>query len=155
MVLPRAQRQSGSGPGKQSLGLGLGEAVPESVELGYHLCYGSPADEHLVQPKDAAILVEMLEGTPYTTTLDKPRLLRIKEHFARIRPRYAEFLSNISHEMKTPLTPIKGYAQMLASRNLPAEQALVATVLMRVWSIVMDALFAAIAWILQKARLEK
>src|SRR5205823_4092269 len=34
-----------------------------------------------------------------------------------------EFLANISHEMKTPLTPIKGYAQMLASRNLPAEQA--------------------------------
>jgi PAS domain S-box-containing protein len=34
-----------------------------------------------------------------------------------------EFLSNISHEMKTPLTPIKGYAQMLASRDLPAERA--------------------------------
>ena len=28
--------------------------------------------------------------------LDKPRLLRIKEHFARIRPRYTEFLSNIT-----------------------------------------------------------
>jgi methylmalonyl-CoA carboxyltransferase 5S subunit len=41
-------------------------------------------------------LVEMLEGTPYATTLDKPRLLRIKEHFARIRPRYTEFLSNIT-----------------------------------------------------------
>ena len=32
----------------------------------------------------------------------------------------SEFLSNISHEMKTPLTPIKGYANMLASRKLPA-----------------------------------
>ncbi|HLG46133.1 MAG TPA: hypothetical protein VKY24_07830 [Reyranella sp.] len=40
----------------------LGDAVPAGIELGYHLCYGSPADEHLVQPKDAAILVEMLEG---------------------------------------------------------------------------------------------
>jgi len=40
----------------------LGDAVPAAVELGYHLCYGSPQDEHLVQPKDAAILVEMLEG---------------------------------------------------------------------------------------------
>jgi hypothetical protein len=40
----------------------LGDAVPADVELGYHLCYGSPHDEHLVQPKDAAILVEMLEG---------------------------------------------------------------------------------------------
>jgi hypothetical protein len=28
----------------------IGDAVPPGVELGYHLCYGSPADEHLVQP---------------------------------------------------------------------------------------------------------
>ena len=40
----------------------LGDAVPEGVEMGYHLCYGSPRDEHLVQPKDAAILVEMMNG---------------------------------------------------------------------------------------------
>jgi hypothetical protein len=45
----------------------LGDAVPAGVELGYHLCYGSPADEHLVQPKDAAILVEMLEGIAAAT----------------------------------------------------------------------------------------
>jgi len=41
-------------------------------------------------------LVEMLEGTPYATALDKARLLAIKEYFARIRPRYTEFLSNIT-----------------------------------------------------------
>lgn len=40
----------------------LGDAVPAAVEMGYHLCYGSPRDEHLVQPKDAAILVEMMNG---------------------------------------------------------------------------------------------
>jgi hypothetical protein len=40
----------------------LGAAVPRGVELGYHLCYGSPADEHLVQPKDMAILVELMNG---------------------------------------------------------------------------------------------
>jgi hypothetical protein len=40
----------------------LGEAVPGDVEMGYHLCYGSPRDEHLVQPKDSAILVEMMNG---------------------------------------------------------------------------------------------
>jgi two-component system phosphate regulon sensor histidine kinase PhoR len=34
-----------------------------------------------------------------------------------------EFLANISHEMKTPLTPIAGYAQMLATRDLPPDQA--------------------------------
>ncbi|WP_421998348.1 hypothetical protein [Reyranella sp.] len=40
----------------------LGDAVPPDVEMGYHLCYGSPRDEHLVQPRDAAILVEMMNG---------------------------------------------------------------------------------------------
>jgi hypothetical protein len=37
----------------------LGDAVPDDVECGYHLCYGSPRDEHVVMPKDAAIMVEM------------------------------------------------------------------------------------------------
>jgi hypothetical protein len=37
----------------------IGEGVPGEIELGYHLCYGSPADEHLVQPKDAGVMVEM------------------------------------------------------------------------------------------------
>jgi hypothetical protein len=40
----------------------LASRVPGDVELGYHLCYGSPRDEHLVMPKDAAILVEMSNG---------------------------------------------------------------------------------------------
>jgi hypothetical protein len=37
----------------------IGEEIPGDIELGYHLCYGSPADEHLVQPKDAGLMVEM------------------------------------------------------------------------------------------------
>ena len=37
----------------------LGDAVPPGVELGYHLCYGSPADQHLVMPKDTTILTEI------------------------------------------------------------------------------------------------
>jgi methylmalonyl-CoA carboxyltransferase 5S subunit len=41
-------------------------------------------------------LVEMLEGTAFETRLDKARLLRIKDHFNKVRPRYAEFLSNIT-----------------------------------------------------------
>jgi hypothetical protein len=40
----------------------LGDAVPDAAEMGYHLCYGSPLDEHLVQPRDMAILVEMMNG---------------------------------------------------------------------------------------------
>ena len=41
-------------------------------------------------------LAEMLEGTGYHTNLDMQRLLKIKEHFNKIRPRYREFLSNIT-----------------------------------------------------------
>jgi methylmalonyl-CoA carboxyltransferase 5S subunit len=41
-------------------------------------------------------LMEMLDGTGYTTRLDKDRLIRIKDHFAKVRPRYVEFLSNIT-----------------------------------------------------------
>jgi hypothetical protein len=37
----------------------IGDGVPASIELGYHLCYGSPADEHMVLPKDMGIMVEM------------------------------------------------------------------------------------------------
>ncbi|WP_165226073.1 methylmalonyl-CoA carboxytransferase subunit 5S [Aquisphaera insulae] len=40
-------------------------------------------------------LVEMLEGTGYTTRLDKDRLQKIKEHFAAVRPKYAAFESKI------------------------------------------------------------
>jgi hypothetical protein len=37
----------------------VGDAVPTAIELGYHLCYGSPADEHMVQPRDMGIMVEI------------------------------------------------------------------------------------------------
>jgi methylmalonyl-CoA carboxyltransferase 5S subunit len=40
-------------------------------------------------------LVEMLEGTGYITRIDKARLAKIKQHFAKVRPRYAEFESKI------------------------------------------------------------
>jgi methylmalonyl-CoA carboxyltransferase 5S subunit len=41
-------------------------------------------------------LVELLEGTGYTTGLDPVRLQAIKEHFAAVRPRYRQFLSTIT-----------------------------------------------------------
>jgi hypothetical protein len=37
-------------------------AVPEPIELGYHLCYGSPLDEHLVQPDDTRVLVDIINA---------------------------------------------------------------------------------------------
>src|SRR5271165_2360617 len=41
-------------------------------------------------------LVEMLEGTGYTTNLDKQRLLNLKHYFLKVGPRYAKFLSKIT-----------------------------------------------------------
>ena len=41
-------------------------------------------------------LVEMLRGTPYSTNLDDARLLKIKDHFATIRPKYTQFMSAIT-----------------------------------------------------------
>jgi methylmalonyl-CoA carboxyltransferase 5S subunit len=40
----------------------------------------------------------MLEGTGYIADLDKVRLGTIKDHFAEIKPRYAEFMSSFSVE---------------------------------------------------------
>ena len=48
----------------------LGNAVPAEVDLGYHLCYGSPRDEHLVMPEDMGILVEIANGL--SAGLDRP-----------------------------------------------------------------------------------
>jgi hypothetical protein len=42
--------------------IAIGTGVPPSIELGYHLCYGSPADEHLIQPKDAGVMVEIVNA---------------------------------------------------------------------------------------------
>ena len=40
----------------------LGDSVPEDVKLGFHLCYGTPHDEHLVMPRDTGVLVELMNG---------------------------------------------------------------------------------------------
>jgi len=37
----------------------LGNAVPADVELGYHFCYGDFRHKHGVEPKDAALMVDM------------------------------------------------------------------------------------------------
>ena len=41
-------------------------------------------------------VVEMLEGTGFTTKLDKGRLLKAKTYFTKIRPRYREFMSEFT-----------------------------------------------------------
>ena len=41
--------------------LRLGRAVPDGVELGYHLCYGDSGHKHFVQPDDAGLLVAIAQ----------------------------------------------------------------------------------------------
>jgi hypothetical protein len=40
----------------------LGAAVPADVELGFHLCYGSPGDQPLLILEDASVLTELMNG---------------------------------------------------------------------------------------------
>jgi hypothetical protein len=40
----------------------LSAAVPKDVDLGFHLCYGSPGDQPLLILKDAAVLVRLMTG---------------------------------------------------------------------------------------------
>lgn len=41
-------------------------------------------------------MIEMLEGTGFKTQVDLSRVLKIKNHFDKIKPRYAEFLTNFN-----------------------------------------------------------
>jgi hypothetical protein len=40
----------------------LGAAVPNDVEVGFHLCYGSPGDQPLLNLKDASVLARLMTG---------------------------------------------------------------------------------------------
>jgi len=40
--------------------------------------------------------VEMLEGTGFETKIDKKSMMNIRKYFTTIKPRYAEFLSNVT-----------------------------------------------------------
>lgn len=37
----------------------ISAAVPEDVELGFHLCYGDAGHKHLIEPKDTAVLCKL------------------------------------------------------------------------------------------------
>jgi hypothetical protein len=88
----------------------IGNAVPAAIELGYHLCYGSPADEHCVQPRDAGIMVEIVNAIEagvrrpvqfYHLPVPKPR---IDEGFfapfenLRLRPQAELYLGLVHHD---------------------------------------------------------
>ncbi len=41
-------------------------------------------------------VVEMLEGTGYTANLDMDRLFKIRDHFAKVKPKYKKFMSAVT-----------------------------------------------------------
>lgn len=53
-------------------------------------------------------LVEMLEGTGYTTDLDMERLINIRDHFKQVRPKYEEFESATLVDTNIFLSQIPG-----------------------------------------------
>lgn len=53
-------------------------------------------------------LVEMLEGTDYTTDLDMDRLINVRDHFKAIRPKYKEFESKTLVDTNIFLSQIPG-----------------------------------------------
>ncbi|MBV9966259.1 MAG: hypothetical protein JO008_11240, partial [Alphaproteobacteria bacterium] len=88
----------------------IGDAVPTQIELGYHLCYGSPADEHLVQPRDMGIMVEMTNAVSAGITrpiqyfhLPVPKNRTDDAYFApleklRLHPETELYLGLVHHE---------------------------------------------------------
>ncbi len=40
----------------------LGDAVPQAIELGYHLCYGDSGHKHFIEPRDTQYLVTIANG---------------------------------------------------------------------------------------------
>jgi hypothetical protein len=40
----------------------VSDPIPGSVKLGFHLCYGSAGGEHSIEPGDAGLLVEFMNG---------------------------------------------------------------------------------------------
>jgi methylmalonyl-CoA carboxyltransferase 5S subunit len=71
-------------------------SLMKSIEAGADAVGTSISSLSLGRHNPTESLVEMLEGTEYDTKLDMARLLKLKDHFATIRPRSKEFLSNIT-----------------------------------------------------------
>jgi PAS domain S-box-containing protein len=113
--------------GKSVTGLSL--SGPKGEDLGMRLSSpGAPwASEGTVTRPDGTEVPVAVSGAALRGAAGElagsvavVRDMRQEREIDRMK---TEFLSNISHEMKTPLTPIKGYAQMLSTRDLAPERA--------------------------------
>ncbi len=45
----------------------ISESIPETVQLGIHLCYGDPEGEHMVEPPDLSLSVEFANSVSQLT----------------------------------------------------------------------------------------
>ena len=80
----------------------LGDAVPPAVEMGYHLCYGSPADEHLVMPRDLGVLVDMTRAI-HRSLRRRLDFLHVPVPKERSDPAYFRPLERLEGERATAL----------------------------------------------------
>jgi methionine synthase II (cobalamin-independent) len=80
----------------------LGDAVPQPVELGYHLCYGDVNHVHFKQPTDTSILVEVANAT-ISRLREKPAWLHLPVPRDRSDDAYFEPLRRLELPQGTEL----------------------------------------------------
>ncbi len=88
----------------------VGDGVPQPVDLGYHLCYGSPADQHMLMPKDTGVMVDLMNAVTQRVKrpiqffhVPVPKDRTDDAYFAplqrlRLRPETALYLGLIHHD---------------------------------------------------------
>lgn len=80
----------------------LGDAVPETVELGYHLCYGDFNHSHWKEPEDTANLVAVANGISAVVSRDV-QWIHLPVPRDRSDDAYFEALSDLKLKPETEL----------------------------------------------------
>lgn len=80
----------------------IGDAVPEGVELGYHLCYGDVAEKHFIEPSDAANLTKVANGL-FSTVQRQVDFLHLPVPIERDDAAYFEPLADLELPESTEL----------------------------------------------------